>query len=65
MSEPTFLTVLRAGRPGHTPEAEGVLVALHGDEAVFTLDDGDELTFDRVELLSALEDRAEPAARAA
>jgi hypothetical protein len=58
-----FLTILRAGRPEHTPEAEGVLVVCDGSSVHLELDDGDVLTFDRVELLRAL--TVKPAAQAA
>lgn len=49
-----FITALRAGRPEHTPEAEGVLVASDGSACTLTLDDGETLTFDVAELLSAV-----------
>lgn len=58
-----FLTILRAGRPEHTPEAEGVLIVREGASVRVELDDGDVLTFDRAELLHALID--EPAVREA
>lgn len=54
MSDPVFLTVLRAGRPEHTPDVEGALLELRGDQAVVTLDDGETLSFDVVELRAAL-----------
>ena len=46
--------VERASRPEHTPEAEQVVVCLDGQLATLVLDDGEELRFDRTELLKAL-----------
>lgn len=61
-----FLTILRAGRPEHTPEAEGVVIVRDGVNVHLELDDGEVLTFDRVELLNALtEPDADVAPRAA
>lgn len=53
-----FLTALRAGRPEHTPEAEGVVVLSQGASVVLVLDDDERITFDREELLHALENAA-------
>ena len=50
----THVMALRAGRPEHTPEAEPLLVTVEGDEVLLELDDGDQLTCDRSELLVAL-----------
>lgn len=51
----TPITILRAGRPEHTPEAEPLIVDTDDGATVrLVLDDGDELVFDRVELLAAL-----------
>lgn len=55
----TSLMATRAGRPEHTPEAEPVLVDTSTPGLVLlTLDDGEEITFDRSELLSALQEAA-------
>lgn len=52
------ITALRAGRPEHTPEAESVLVDVTADgTARLTLDDGETLSFDVVELAVALVNR--------
>jgi hypothetical protein len=48
------ITALRAGRPEHTPEAEPIVVAVDGATATLTLDDGETLAFDAVELRAAL-----------
>lgn len=50
----SVVTALRAGRPEHTPESEAVLVALTGTTVTLTLDDGETLAFDVVELRAAL-----------
>jgi hypothetical protein len=50
-----FLTALRAGRPQHTPEAEGVIVLTQGTNVILVMDDDERITFDREELIHALE----------
>ena len=60
-----LITALRAGRPEHTPEAEPVLMAVHGSTVTLTLDDGETLSFDLGELLDALWGEREPMRRAA
>lgn len=55
----TPLMGTRAGLPEQTPEAEPVLVDTDTPNVVrLFLDDGDEITLDRTELLSALEEAA-------
>lgn len=55
----TPLMATRAGLPEHTPEAEQVLVDTDTpDVVVLHLDDGEEITLDRSELLSALQEAA-------
>jgi hypothetical protein len=50
-----LLTALRAGRPEHTPEVEPVLIALHGEQFVLILDDGERLSFDALEFCTAVD----------
>jgi len=45
----------RAGRAEHTPEAEPVVLVTSGDAVTLTLDDGEQLVFDRTELARAVE----------
>ena len=55
----TPLMAMRAGRPEHTPEAEPVVVDTDDANVVrLQLDDGDEITLDRRELLAALGEAA-------
>lgn len=54
MSDQQLITALRAGRAEHTPEAEPVLVEVDETTATLTLDDGETLRFDVVELRTAL-----------
>lgn len=55
----TPLMATRAGRPEHTPEAEPVVVDTDDAGVVrLQLDDGDEITLDRRELLAALGEAA-------
>lgn len=54
MSDPEFITALRAGRPEHTPDVVGVLVQRTGDAVVITLDDGETLELSAGELHAAL-----------
>lgn len=49
-----FLTALRAGRPEHTPEPEGVVLVPFGESVVFEVGDDERITFDLRELLTAL-----------
>lgn len=46
---------LRRGLPEHSGDAEGVLVSLDGDNVILTLDDGEMLELDRIELMAALQ----------
>ena len=39
----------------HAGDSEGVLVSLDGDSVILTLDDGEMLELDRVELMAALQ----------
>lgn len=50
-----LIMAVRAGRPEHAPESEPVLVSSDGQEVVLTLDDGEQLTFNRRELRHATE----------
>jgi hypothetical protein len=53
-TDPQFLSVLRAGRPEHTPDVEGATLSDHGDSVVLELSDGDTLEFDAAALRAAL-----------
>lgn len=60
----TPLMATRAGRPEHAPESEMVIVDVRDPEiVVLKLDDGEEITFDRVELCAALGNPQDDAAR--
>ena len=50
----TLIVGLRAGRPEHTTEAEGVIVDVVGRDVILRLDDGETLTLEHSELLGAL-----------
>ena len=51
----TPITVLRAGKPEHTPEAELATVQADQNIVVLRLEDGETLELDREELLATLE----------
>jgi len=46
---------LRRGLPQHSGDAEGILVSLAGAKVILTLEDGEMLELDRVELMAALQ----------
>ena len=46
---------LRRGLPEHSGDAEGILVSLAGAKVILTLEDGEMLELDRVELMAALQ----------
>jgi hypothetical protein len=51
-----FLTALRAGRPEHTPEPQGVVLHVFGEAVVFEHADDSRDTYDLSELKRALEE---------
>jgi len=53
---------VRRGLPEHSGESEPVLVTRQGGEVVLTLDDGEELVLDALELASAVKPRLRVAA---
>jgi hypothetical protein len=60
--EVTLLMATRRGRPEHSGDAEPVMVDRHGDTVILTLDDGEQLVFDALELSSAVKPRLRLAA---
>ena len=46
---------LRRGLPDHSGDAEGILVSITGANVILTLEDGEMLELDRVELMAALQ----------
>ena len=46
---------LRRGLAQHSGDAEGILVSLAGAKVILTLEDGEMLELDRVELMAALQ----------
>lgn len=46
---------LRRGLPEHSGDAEGILVSIAGAKVILTLEDGEMLELDRVELMAALQ----------
>lgn len=46
---------LRRGLPEHSGDAEGILVSLAGAKVILTLEDGEMIELDRVELMAALQ----------
>ncbi len=46
---------IRRGLPEHSGDAEGILVSLAGAKVILTLEDGEMLELDRVELMAALQ----------
>ena len=57
-----LLMATRRGLPEHSGEAEPVMVDRHGDSIILTLDDGEQLVFDALELSSAVKPRLRLAA---
>lgn len=60
--ESTLLMATRRGLPEHSGDAEPVMVDRHGSSIILTLDDGEQLVFDAVELSSAIRPRLRLAA---
>lgn len=58
----TLLMATRRGLPEHSGDAEPVLVERAGGSVIFTLDDGEQLVFDALELSSAVKPRLRLAA---
>lgn len=58
----TLLMATRRGLPEHSGDAEPVMVDRHGDSIILTLDDGEQLVFDALELSSAVKPRLRLAA---
>ena len=58
----TLLMAVRRGLPEHSGDAEPVMVDRHGSSIILTLDDGEQLVFDAVELSSAIRPRLRLAA---
>lgn len=58
----TLLMATRRGLPEHSGDAEPVMVDRHGDSVILTLDDGEQLVFDALELSSAVKPRLRLAA---
>lgn len=51
----SLLMGLRRGSQEHSGDAEAVLVSLDGESVILTLDDGEMIELDRVELMAALQ----------
>lgn len=60
--ESTLLMATRRGLPEHSGDAEPVMVDRHGSSIILTLDDGEQLVFDALELSSAIRPRLRLAA---
>lgn len=58
----SLLMATRRGLPEHSGDAEPVMVDRHGDSIILTLDDGEQLVFDALELSSAVKPRLRLAA---
>lgn len=58
----TLLMATRRGLPEHTGDAEPVLVTRARGQVILTLDDGEQLVFDALELSSAVKPRLRLAA---
>lgn len=58
----TLLMATRRGLPEHSGDAEPVMIDRHGDSIILTLDDGEQLVFDALELSSAVKPRLRLAA---
>jgi hypothetical protein len=50
----TLLMGLRRGLPEHSGDSEPVLVLRNGTEVILTLDDGEQLVLDALELANAI-----------
>ena len=58
----TLLMAVRRGLPEHSGDAEPVMVDRHGSDVILTLDDGEQLVFDALELAAAVKPRLRLAA---
>ena len=58
----TLLMCTRRGLPEHSGDSEPVLITRAGDQVILTLDDGEQLVLDAVELSSAIRPRLRLAA---
>lgn len=58
----TLLMATRRGLPEHSGEAEPVMVDRYGSSIILTLDDGEQLVFDALELAAAVKPRLRLAA---
>lgn len=58
----TLLMGLRRGLPEHSHESEPVLVTRARDTVILTLDDGEQIVFDALELAAAVKPRLRLAA---
>jgi hypothetical protein len=58
----TLLMGLRRGLPEHSGDAEPVLVLRNGAEVILTLDDGEQLVLDALELAAAIKPQLRVAA---
>lgn len=60
--EVTLLMATRRGLPEHSGDAEPVMVDRHGSSIILTLDDGEQIVFDALELAAAVKPRLRLAA---
>ena len=60
--EVTLLMATRRGLPEHSGDAEPVMVDRSGNSIILTLDDGEQLVFDALELSTAVKPRLRLAA---
>ena len=60
--EVTLLMATRRGLPEHSGEAEPVMVDRYGSSVILTLDDGEQIVFDALELAAAVKPRLRLAA---
>lgn len=58
----TLLMGLRRGLPEHSGDSEPVLVMRNGGEVILTLDDGEQLVLDALELSNAMKPQLRVAA---
>ena len=60
--EVTLLMATRRGLPEHSGDAEPVMVDRYGSSIILTLDDGEQIVFDALELAAAVKPRLRLAA---
>lgn len=58
----TLLMATRRGLPEHSGDAEPVMVDRYGSSVILTLDDGEQIVFDALELAAAVKPRLRLAA---